>query len=395
MNINKTSILDNGSHNIDAKLRAKYESLKTNLKATFRSGKSKTHAWRIAQLKAMKRLLTENEGAIKEAMAADLGRGYFEAVGLEIVPMMMEIDYAIQHLETWMKPVYTPVPAMIAPAVSEYVYEPYGVVLIIGSFNYPILLSLSPLIGALLAGNCAVLKPSEVSKASEKLMVELLPRYLDTECVAVVTGGVETNTALLDLAWDKIMFTGSTRVGRIVAMAAAKHLTPVTLELGGKSPTIVDASCTNLELAARRIVWGKISNAGQTCIAPDYVLCHVSKYDAFMAAAVKVRAVSWWRGDGGRWAREGHLISSPPISSPSTSPHIPSSPLISSHLLSPHIPSSHLLSSLLSPLLRTDASPSSPGAEDVRGSPLPLGFSLTPPLHTPTTHTGAEDVRGS
>ena len=293
MNIISNKNAENGTssagHAVDAKLRAKYAEQLSKLRTVFRSGKPKTHAWRISQLKAMKRLLTENEGAIKEAMAADLGRGYFEAVGLEIVPMMMEIDHAIQHLEGWMKPVYTPVPAMIEPAVSEYVYEPYGVVLIIGAFNYPILLSLSPLIGALLAGNCAVLKPSEVSKASEKLMVDLLPQYLDTECVAVVTGGVETNTALLDLAWDKIMFTGSTRVGRIVAMAAAKHLTPVTLELGGKSPTIVDASCTNLELAARRIVWGKISNAGQTCIAPDYVLCHVSKYDAFMAAAVKVR----------------------------------------------------------------------------------------------------------
>ena len=260
----------------------------TNLKKSFQLGKSKSYQWRISQLKALKRMLNDNEPAITAATAKDLGRGFFEAVGLEVVPMAMEIDYALQNLQKWMAPVFTQVPAMMAPATSEYIYEPYGVVLVIGSFNYPILLSLSPLIGAIIAGNCALLKPSDLSKASEKLLATLLPKYLDTECVQVITGGIETNTALLELRWDKIFFTGSTRVGKIVAQAAAKHLTPVSLELGGKSPTIVDEMCGDMEVVCRRILWGKLSNAGQTCIDPDYVLCHASKYEEFLATSVKV-----------------------------------------------------------------------------------------------------------
>ena len=260
----------------------------TNLKTSFQLGKSKSYQWRISQLKALKRMLNENETAIMEATASDLGRGFFEALGLELVPMAMEIDHALLNLQKWMAPVFTQVLAMMAPATSEYVYEPYGVVLVIGAFNYPILLSLSPLIGAIIAGNCALLKPSDVSKASEKLLATLLPKYLDTECIQVITGGIETNTALLELRWNKIFFTGSTRVGKIVAQAAAKHLTPVSLELGGKSPTVVDEMCGDMEVVCRRILWGKLSNAGQTCIAPDYVLCHASKYEEFLSTSVKV-----------------------------------------------------------------------------------------------------------
>ena len=271
-----------------AALRKSCDDTMDALRSTFRSGKTKSYEWRISQLQGMKRMYSENESAIMEALASDLGRAPFEAIGLEILSWAVEIDNALANLKAWMKPVFTKVPAMMSPATSEYVYEPYGVVLVIGAFNYPILLSMSPLLGAIIAGNCAILKPSEVSKASEKLLATLVAKYLDNSCIRVITGGVETNTALLDMKWDKIFFTGSTRVGKIVAQAAAKHLTPVILELGGKSPTIIDETCGNMELICRRILWGKLSNAGQTCIAPDYILCHASKYEEFLVTAVKV-----------------------------------------------------------------------------------------------------------
>lgn len=272
----------------DPAVRKSCDDAMDTLRNTFRSGKTRSYEWRIAQLRGMKRMYSENEDAIIEALKSDLGRSPFEAIGLEILSWAVEIDNALANLKTWMKPVFTNYPAMMAPATSEYVFEPYGVVLVIGSFNYPILLSMSPLLGAIIAGNCAVLKPSEVSKASEKLLVTLAAKYLDKSCIRVITGGVEMNTTLLDMKWDKIFFTGSTRVGKIVAQAAAKNLTPFILELGGKSPTIIDESCGNMELVCRRIIWGKLSNAGQTCIAPDYILCHSSKYEEFLATAVKV-----------------------------------------------------------------------------------------------------------
>jgi aldehyde dehydrogenase (NAD+) len=253
------------------------------LRTSFRSGKSKSYEWRVTQLKGVLRFLDENEKLIKEAMAADLGRGFFEAVGLEILPVKMEIEHFLANLEKWMKPVFTPVPALMLPATSEYIYEPYGTVLVIGSFNYPILLTLSPVIGAIAAGNCVLIKPSELSRASENILSTVLPKYIDGDCMKVITGGVSTSSALLDIKWDKIFFTGSPRVGKIVATAAAKTLTPYTLELGGKSPTVIDKSVTDLGVAVRRIVWGKFGNAGQTCIAPDYVLCHASKYDEFLS----------------------------------------------------------------------------------------------------------------
>jgi aldehyde dehydrogenase (NAD+) len=163
------------------------------------------------------------------------------------------------------------VPVFMAPATCEIHHEPFGVCLIIGAFNYPIELSLGPLIGSITAGNCCIVKPSELSSACEEILATLLPKYLDTEALQVITGGVSTTSELLEQRWDKIFFTGSPRVGKIVMQAAAKHLTPVTLELGGKSPCIVDASVTDMALVARRIGWGKCGNAGQTCIAPDYV----------------------------------------------------------------------------------------------------------------------------
>lgn len=171
-----------------------------------------------------------------------------------------------------MEPTSTKLPAMMAPCTSEIVHEPYGVALVIGAFNYPIMLTLSPFLGAIMAGNVAIIKPSEIALACEKLLVRIVPQYMDVECFKVITGGIPTNTTLLSMKWDKIFFTGSIRVGKIVAAAAAVNLTPVSLELGGKSPVYIDETVTDVQLAVQRIMWGTFANAGQTCIAPDYIL---------------------------------------------------------------------------------------------------------------------------
>ena len=193
------------------------------------------------------------------------GRGFFEAAGLEVLPIELEIDHAINNLRSWMQPVFTKLPAVAAPSTSEIRYEPLGVVLIIAPFNYPIYLALGPLLGAIVAGNCAVLKPSELTKNSENLLEKLIPQYLDTDFFKVISGGIATTTSLLNQRWDKIFFTGSTRVGKVVLQAAAKNLTPVALELGGKSPTIIDKTVTDMALVAKRIMWGKLINSGQVC----------------------------------------------------------------------------------------------------------------------------------
>ena len=187
----------------------------------------------------------------------------FESAGLDVLPLKLEIDHAINNLKAWMQPVFTKIPALAAPSTSEIRYEPLGVVLIIAPFNYPIYLALGPLLGAIVAGDCAVIKPSELTKASEALLTKLIPQYLDNDCYKVATGAISTTTSLLNQRWDKIFFTGSTRVGKVVAEAAAKYMTPVALELGGKSPTIIDSTVTDMDLCVKRILWGKLINSGQ------------------------------------------------------------------------------------------------------------------------------------
>lgn len=265
-----------------------YSSVVAGLRKVFHTGKTKSFEFRVKQLQALQRMVQTEEKLIIEALAKDLGRSQFEAVGLEVLGLGMEIEHVLSNLSSWMEPTYTKVPAMMAPATNEIVYEPYGVCLVIGAFNYPIMLTLSPFVGAIMAGNVCVIKPSEMSSHCEALLATLIPRYLDNECYKVICGGIDTNKALLELQWDKIFFTGSIRVGKIVAAAAAKHLTPTCLELGGKSPCIIDESVTDLTLVTQRIMWGKCANAGQTCIAPDYVLCHEKHYDAFLDAAAKM-----------------------------------------------------------------------------------------------------------
>lgn len=243
----------------------------TRLRATFNTGRTKPLAWRKQQLQALRRLLTEQQDVFAEALYADLGKNATESHVTEIGFVVKEIDHTLSHLDRWLRPKKVSVPMTLAPARAWTVREPLGTVLIISPWNYPLNLALAPLVGALAAGNTVVLKPSEVAPATAAVLAHWLPRVLDSEAVAVVEGGVPETTALLEQRFDHILYTGNGAVGRIVMTAAARHLTPVTLELGGKSPALVEPG-TDLAAAARRIAWGKFINAGQTCVAPDYVL---------------------------------------------------------------------------------------------------------------------------
>lgn len=241
------------------------------LRATFASRRTRTLEWRRHQLEGIRRLLVERESEIVAAIGADLGRNAQDSWFGDIASTKGEAEYAIKHLEKWMRPTRVGVPLALMPGRASYRYEPLGVVLVIGPWNYPFYLCLGPMIGALAAGNCVVLKPSEHAPASSAAMAELIPEYLDPDAVAVVEGEATITQQLIDARMDHVFFTGGTEIGRKIMQAAAPHLTPVTLELGGKSPVIVTADA-DIEVAARRIVWGKILNSGQTCIAPDYVL---------------------------------------------------------------------------------------------------------------------------
>ncbi|MEA5571814.1 aldehyde dehydrogenase [Calothrix sp. UHCC 0171] len=237
----------------------------------FRAGATKSVDFRIAQLQALKQVVIEHESEILEALKADLNKPEFEAYTSEFSFVIQEINYALKNIKNWAKTKKVSIPLILSPASAQMIPEPLGVVLIIGPWNYPFQLSLLPLIGAIASGNCAVIKPSEFAPHTSHLVAEIISKNFPQEYISVVEGDVEISKQLLQEKFDHIFFTGSTATGKIIMAAAAKHLTPVTLELGGKSPCIVDKEI-NLEVTARRIAWGKFYNAGQTCIAPDYVL---------------------------------------------------------------------------------------------------------------------------
>jgi aldehyde dehydrogenase (NAD+) len=243
------------------------------LRTSFRSGRPRPLDHRRSQLDGILRFLKEREAEIEAALRDDMGRPSFEVYPSEIALCAAEAALARSKLRSWCKPKRVPTSLVGQPGTSWIYPEPLGVVLIIGPWNYPLQLVIVPLIGAIAAGNCALVKPSEVVPAVSHLIASALPQYLDSECFGVVEGGVAETTALLAEQFDSIFYTGNGTVGRVVMEAASKHLTPVTLELGGKSPCIVDQN-TDLDTAARRIIWGKCYNAGQTCVAPDYVLAH-------------------------------------------------------------------------------------------------------------------------
>ncbi|GHC81499.1 aldehyde dehydrogenase [Nocardiopsis terrae] len=241
------------------------------LRAAFDGGRTKPISWRRAQLRALRRMLTEERPALEKALKDDLGKPPVEAHTTEIGFVVNEIDHTLKHLASWLRPQRVSVPMALAPARARRVREPLGTVLIVSPWNYPVNLALAPLVGAIAAGNSAVVKPSELSPATSGVLADLIPRYLDSEAIAVVEGGVAESTALLEERFDHIFYTGNSAVARIVMAAAVKHLTPLTLELGGKSPAIVEPG-VDLATTARRLAWGKYTNAGQTCVAPDYVL---------------------------------------------------------------------------------------------------------------------------
>jgi aldehyde dehydrogenase (NAD+) len=260
-----------------------YSPMLTELRQHFDRGLTRDLAWRREQLNALITLLDDNQAAIDAALRDDLAKPAHETLLGELTLLYAETKHALSRLKKWsrMRRVHTP--AFAQPGRSWVQPEPLGVVLIIGAWNYPIQLSLAPLIPALAAGNAAIIKPSELAPASSKLLAELVPKYFDARAVRVVEGGQHETTALLTERFDHIVYTGGGRVGRIVMKAAAEHLTPVTLELGGKSPAVVDDSA-DIASAARRIIWGKCLNAGQTCIAPDYVLVSRRRHDALIEA---------------------------------------------------------------------------------------------------------------
>jgi len=251
------------------------------------SGITRDYAWRLKQLQKLLDLLEENSDELKKAVATDLAKPAFEADLMELMVLKNEIYTAQKNLYYWMKPQYPSTTISQKLDSIQFLPEPYGVALILGAWNYPINLLLCPLVGAIAAGNCCVLKPSEVAEATASLMKKLIPQYLDQNCFPVYCGGIPETTKLLEEQFDYIFYTGSTNVGKIVMKAAAVHLTPVTLELGGKSPCYIDTG-SDLNLVAKRVMWGKLTNMGQTCIAPDYLLCHRDIQEKFIVEMKKV-----------------------------------------------------------------------------------------------------------
>ena len=250
-------------------------------KQFFETGRTRDLAFRICQLQLLADAMRKNETVLEEALKKDLGKSVFESYATEIGFVLADIRYTIQNLQKWSAPKRVRTPLYLFPGKSKIQKEPYGSVLILGPYNYPVQLLAEPLVGAIAAGNCAVLKPSELTPHVSEAMYQIVHSTFKEEYIACVEGGVEVNQELLSQKFDYIFFTGSERVGRIVMKAAAENLTPVTLELGGKNPVIIEKTA-NIKEAARRIAWGKLMNAGQTCVAPDYVLVDESRKQQFL-----------------------------------------------------------------------------------------------------------------
>ena len=260
--------------------------LVARLRATFDGGKTQALSWRLQQLEALHHLLVEREDEIIAALRADVGKPAIEAYAAEVSFCQNELKLIRSKLAKWVQPEKVSAPMFTKPGKAAIHRQPLGVVLVIGPWNYPFQLVMAPLAGAIAAGNTVLLKPSEVAAETSALIARLLPEYLDTDAVAVVEGGVPETTALLEERFDHIFYTGNGTVGRIVMAAAAKNLTPVTLELGGKSPCVVDKDA-NVAVAVKRIAWGKFYNGGQTCVAPDYILAHEDVYEDVCAGLKK------------------------------------------------------------------------------------------------------------
>ena len=254
--------------------------------AYFLAGNTRALSWRIEQLKKLKRLLKENDQMLIDAVYNDFKKPPFETFGTEIGLIINDINLALRHIRKWTKPKRVPTSLVNFPSRNYILKEPYGTVVIISPWNYPVQLCLLPLVGALSAGNNAIIKPSELTPHTSEALEQLVHTYFEPEVIRVFKGDATVSSALLELPFNYIFFTGSSQVGKIVMQKAAERLTPVTLELGGKSPCIVDETA-NLEVSARRIAWAKFVNAGQTCVGPDYLMIQESVKDAFLEELIK------------------------------------------------------------------------------------------------------------
>lgn len=272
------------------------EEIVKNQRDYYMTGATRPLEFRLESLRKLQKSVRENEKQICDALLKDLNKHPFESYMAEVGMVLDEVKFHIRHLRRWIKDQVVPTPLVHFPAVSFTSPEPYGVALIMSPWNYPILLCLDPLIGAISAGNCAVIKPSAYTPATSQVIADIVKAIYPPEYITVVQGGRQENTALLEQKFDYVFFTGSISVGKAVMEAAAKHLTPVTLELGGKSPAIVDASA-DLKLAAKRIAFGKLLNGGQTCVAPDYVLVEASVRDTLILNFREVLAEKFPNGD--------------------------------------------------------------------------------------------------
>lgn len=257
------------------------ENMITEQRQFYFSRATKDVKFRKNQLMNLKKSILKYEKDILHALFLDLRKSEFEAYATEIGIVLDSISYMVKNLEEWVKPEIAKTPIHLQMGKSFIVREPYGVTLIIGPFNYPFQLVMEPLIGAIIGGNTAIVKPSETSVNTANIVKKIIEETFEPSYIRVVEGEKEEVTALIHASFDYIFFTGSVAVGKIVAKAAAERLTPLALELGGKSPAIVDQTA-NLEVAAKRIAWGKFTNTGQTCVAPDYLLVHKDIYDRFM-----------------------------------------------------------------------------------------------------------------
>nr|XP_014092292.1 aldehyde dehydrogenase, dimeric NADP-preferring isoform X3 [Bactrocera oleae] len=283
-----------GADNEQFNKMANFEDIVQRCRTAFASGKTKDVNFRRKQLENLLKMYEEHENEMISALDADLRRPKQESLVVETEFLKNDIKHILYNLEDWVKP-ETPEKSLVNLLDDVQIFnDPFGVVLVIGAWNYPLQLLLVPVAAAIAAGNCVVLKPSEISTNCAKFITEMVPKYLDNDCYPVVCGGPTETAELLKQRFDYIFYTGSTRVGKIIHAAANKYLTPVTLELGGKSPCYIDKS-VELRTAVKRILWGKLINCGQTCIAPDYVLCSKEIQDKFIAEAKDV--LKEWYGE--------------------------------------------------------------------------------------------------
>lgn len=281
------------------------------LRTTFESGRTKSLEWRDEQLSRLADMLRDHADQFTEALRQDLRKSETEAWTTEIGFSIGDIEHQRKHLKQWAKPRRVSLPVAFRPGSARIVPEPKGVVLVVAPWNYPLQLLIAPMAAAIAAGNTVVAKPSEMAPATSSAVASRCAEYLDPAAIRVVEGGVDTATALLEQRYDHILFTGGTRIGKVVMKAAAEHLTPVTLELGGKSPAIVTGDA-DLEVTARRLVWGKFTNAGQTCVAPDYLLVERGIRDD-LVSAMRAAIGEFYgddpqrSGDLGRIIDDGHF----------------------------------------------------------------------------------------